>query len=104
MDKSGEKPIRPEAAVKAKGKFIEVVLKMLFDQTMVGSQEKGLHIGNQDVHPAQSAAVLIKDLEMMVIPLAQRGPKRPKGVAVNPAAGTNCLLGNGWHPIWKPVF
>ena len=97
MNKSGEKLLRPEAAVEAEGKFIEVALKMLFAQTMEGSQEEGLHIGNQGVHPTQSAAVLIKDLEMVVIPLAQHAPKRPKGIAVDLAAGTNCLPGNGTH-------
>ena len=87
--------LRPKAAVEAKGKFIEVTLKMLFAQTMVGSQEEGLHIGDQGVYPAQSAAVLIKDPEMVVIPLAQRGPKGPEGIAVDFAIGTNCLLGDG---------
>lgn len=70
---------------------------MLFAQTMEGSQEEGLHIGNQGVHPAQSAATLIEDLETVVIPLAQRGPKGPEGIAVDLAAGTNCLPGNGIH-------
>ena len=72
---------------------------MLFAQTMVGSQEERLHIGDQSVHPAQSAAVLIEDPEMVVIPLAQRSPKRPEGIAVDLAAGTNCLLDNGTHRL-----
>ena len=62
---------------------------------MVGSQEERLHIGDQGVHPAQSAAVLIEDPEMVVIPLAQRGPKGPEGITVDLAADTNCLLGDG---------
>ena len=60
-DKSGGKLLRPEAAVEAESKFIEAALKMLFCQTMVGLQEEGFDIGDQDVDPAQSAAVLIKD-------------------------------------------
>ena len=62
---------------------------------MEGSQGEGLHIGDQSVHPAQSAAVLIEDPEMVVIPLAQRGPKGPEGIAVDLAIGTNCLLDDG---------
>ena len=95
MDKSGEKLLRPEATVEAKGKFIEVALKMLFAQTMEGSQEEGLHIGDQSVYPVQSAAVLIEDPEMMIVPLAQCGPKGPEGIAVDLAVRTNCLLGDG---------
>jgi len=60
-DKAGEKLIGPEAAVEAESKFIEVALQMLFAQTTVGSEEEGLHIGDQGMHPAQGAAAFIKD-------------------------------------------
>ena len=66
---------------------------------MEGSQEERLHIGDQGVYPAQSAAVLIEDPETVVIPFAQRGPKGPEGIAVDFAAGTNCLPGDGSHRL-----
>ena len=68
---------------------------MLFAQTMVVSQEKGLHIGDQGVHPAQSTAALIEDLETVIIPFAQRRPKRPEDIAVDLTIGAKCPLGDG---------
>lgn len=65
---------------------------------MVGSQEERLQIGDQGVYPAQSAAVLIKDLIMVVdIPLTQRGAERPEGIAVDLAARTNDALDDDTH-------
>lgn len=61
---------------------------------MVGSQEERLQIGYQGVYPAQSAAVLIKDLIMVDIPLTQRGAERPECIAVDLAARTNDALDN----------
>ena len=49
------------------------------------------------MYPAQSAAVLIKDLIMVDIPLTQRGAERPEGIAVDLAAGTNDALDNDTH-------
>lgn len=93
-DKSGEKLLRPEAAVEAEAELVKVALQMLIAQAVVGSQEKRLQIGDQRVYPAQSAAVLIKDLIMMDMPLTQRGAESPKGIAVDLAARTNDALDN----------
>lgn len=68
---------------------------MLFAQAMAGSQEKGLHIGNQGVHPAQGTAVFIKDLVMVGISLTQRGTKGSEGIIVDLAARANSTLGSG---------
>lgn len=72
---------------------------MLIAQAMAGSQEEELQIGNQGVDPAQSAAVLIKDLIMVDIPLTltQRGTERLEGIAVDLAARTNDALDNDTH-------
>ena len=72
---------------------------MLIAQAMAGSQEEELQIGNQGVDPAQSAAVLIKDLIMVDIPLTltQRGTERLEGIAVDLAARTNDALANDTH-------
>lgn len=75
----------------------KLILQMLFAQGMISSQKEGLQIGDQDVYPAQSAAVLAKDLVMVGIPLTQRGAKRPEGVAIDFAAKTSGTLGNGTH-------
>lgn len=79
-DKPEEKLEGPEAAVESEAKLIKVALQMLFAQVMISSQKEGLQIGEQNVYPAQSAAVLVKDLVMVGIPLTQRGAKRPEGV------------------------
>lgn len=84
----------PEAAVEAEAKFIEAALQTLIAQTMVGSQKEGLQIGNQGVCPAQNAAVLIKDLVMVDISLAQRCAKSPEGIAVDFTVRANVALGN----------
>lgn len=61
-DKPGEKLFRPEAAVEAEAELVKVTLQTLIARAMGGSQEKRLQIGDQGVYPAQSTAVLIKDL------------------------------------------
>ena len=87
----------PEAAVETEGKFIEVALQMLFAYAMVGSQKKGLRIGDQGVYPAQSAAVFIKNLIVMDVCPLECSPKRPEGVAVDLTSGTNDPLSDGTH-------
>lgn len=67
---------------------------MLIAQAMVSSWEEGLQIGDQCVYPAQSAAVLIKDLIMMDIFLTQRGAEKTEGIAVNLTTRTNDVLNN----------
>ena len=51
------------------------------------------------MYPTQNAAVLIKDLIMVDIPLTltQRGTERPEGIAVDLAARTNDALDNDTH-------
>ena len=70
---------------------------MLFAYAVVCSQKKGLHIGDQNVYPAQSTAVFIKDLIVMSIGFFERGMKRPESIAVDLASGANELLGDGVH-------
>ena len=96
-DKAGEQLLRPESAVEAEGKFIKVALQMLFAQAVVCSQKKGLHIGNQNMYPAQSAAVFVKDLIVMGVGSFECSVKRPESVAVDLASGMNHLLGDGAH-------
>ncbi len=55
-NKAGKKLIGPEAAVEEESKFVEVALQVLFAQTMVSSQKKSLHIGDQGMYPVQEAA------------------------------------------------
>ena len=87
----------PKATVEAEGKFIKVALQMLFAQAVICSQKERLHIGNQNVYPAQSAAVFVKDLIVMGVGSFECSVKRPEGVAVDFASGTNHLLGDGAH-------
>lgn len=87
----------PKATVEAEGKFIEVALRMLFAQAMVGSQKKGLHIGDQGVYPAQSSASFIKDLIVVDIGPLKCNTKRPEGVVVDLASGTNDLPVDSTH-------
>lgn len=92
-----EKLLRPEAAVEAEAKLIEVALQMFFAYAMISSQEEGLQIGDQGVYPAQGSAVLIKDLVVVDISLTQRGAKGPEGITVNLASKTNGALNSGPH-------
>ena len=60
----------PEAAIEAETELVKVTLQMLFVYTVIGPQEEGFRVGNQDMDPAQSAAVLVKNLELMDVPIA----------------------------------
>ncbi len=70
---------------------------MVFAQTMVDSQKKGFHNGNQGMYPAQSAAAFIKDLKVMNVCSPERSPKRLESIAMDLVSKTNDLLGNGTH-------
>ena len=98
-DKAWEKLLRPEAMVEAESKFIEVAWQMLFAQAMIGSQKRGLHIGDRGMYPAQSAAVFIKDPIVMDIGSLECSAKRPEGITMDFASGTNDLLGDGMHGL-----
>ena len=49
------------------------------------------------MNPAQSAAAFIKDLIVVDVGSLECSTKRPEGVAVDLASGTNDLLGDGTH-------
>ena len=59
------------------------------------------------MNPVQSTAVSIKDLIVIIVCFLERSAKRPEGIAVDLASGTNNLPGNSTHgfgPQWGNLY